>query len=215
VILCLVVFGLGMFFRQMRVHSDNFSYVVADEKSGVAAVVDPSFNAAEVVRVLKAGKFALKYVMNTHGHFDHTAGNRELKLKFGAKVVAHRLCAVDADIRVDDGDTVCVGGVRVDVIYTPGHSPDSVCLLVEKSKLLTGDTLFVGECGRTDLPGGSSRSLYDSLFNKLLRLDDAVEVYPGHDYGGKRVSTIGEERRFNYTLRRRSVEEFVEFMGQP
>ena len=86
---------------------------------------------------------------------------------------------------------------------------------MNNEKVLTGDTLFVGECGRTDFPGGNSKSMYDSLFNKLLKLNDAVEVYPGHDYGIKRSSTIGEERKSNYTLESRSVEDFVEFMKQP
>jgi glyoxylase-like metal-dependent hydrolase (beta-lactamase superfamily II) len=85
-------------------------------------------------------------------------------------------------------------------------------LLVDNQKLLTGDTLFVGECGRIDLPGGNSKSLYDSLFNKLLKIDDSVEVYPGHDYGPKRYSTIGEQRRTNYVLQPRSLNDFIAFM---
>ena len=86
---------------------------------------------------------------------------------------------------------------------------------MDGKKLLTGDTLFVGECGRTDLPGGNAKSMHDSLFNRLLKLGDDVEVYPGHDYGEKRSSTIGAERRANYVLQPRSLEEFVEFMSQP
>jgi len=111
--------------------------------------------------------------------------------------------------------TMClsVGKIPIKVIYTPGHTADSVCLLVDKAKLLTGDTLFVGECGRTDFPGGSSKSMYDSLFNKLLKLNDNVEVYPGHDYGLKPQSTIGEEKKSNYTLQPRSLEDFIAFMG--
>ena len=104
---------------------------------------------------------------------------------------------------------------KPDLPLTPGHSVDSICLLVDGTKLLTGDTLFVGECGRTDLPGGSSKSMYDSLFNRILKLKDTVEVYPGHNYGSKQFSTLGEERRSNYTLQPRSVEEFIEFMRQP
>jgi glyoxylase-like metal-dependent hydrolase (beta-lactamase superfamily II) len=87
--------------------------------------------------------------------------------------------------------------------------------LIDDKKLLTGDTLFVGECGRTDLLGGSSRNLYDSLFNKLLKLDDATEVFPGHDYGLKSSSTIGEEKKSNYVLQPRKVEDFIDFMNQP
>jgi glyoxylase-like metal-dependent hydrolase (beta-lactamase superfamily II) len=101
------------------------------------------------------------------------------------------------------------------VLYTPGHTPDGICLLVDNQKLLTGDTLFVGECGRTDLPGGNAKILYDSLFNKLLKLDDAIEVYPGHDYGVKPSSTIGYERKTNYVLKPRNLKEFLAFMNQP
>jgi glyoxylase-like metal-dependent hydrolase (beta-lactamase superfamily II) len=113
-----------------------------------------------------------------------------------------------------DGDAIKLGKVVIRVIHTPGHTSDSICLLVD-NKLLTGDTLFVGECGRTDLPGGDSESMYNSLFQRLMKLGDTVEVYPGHDYGLKDHSTIGAERRTNYTLKTRTLEEFVEFMRQP
>jgi glyoxylase-like metal-dependent hydrolase (beta-lactamase superfamily II) len=115
---------------------------------------------------------------------------------------------------VEEGSILTFGKVSIRVIYTPGHTADSICLLVD-NKLLTGDTLFVGECGRTDFSGGNSKSMYDSLFNKLSKLNDAIEVYPGHDYGLKSSSTIGEEKKSNYTLQSRSLEEFIEFMKQP
>ena len=204
-----------MFFRQVQQHVDNFSYIIADDATREAAVVDSSFNAGEIIRVLKTENLKLKYVINTHDHSDHTAGNEELLSMFSAKTVAHKLSRINAAIAVDDDDFIRVGNVPVKVIYTPGHTPDSICLLVDNKKLLTGDTLFVGECGRTDLLGGNSRSMYGSLFNKLLKLNDAVEVYPGHDYGSKPYSTIGEERRSNYTLQPRSLAEFIEFMKQP
>jgi glyoxylase-like metal-dependent hydrolase (beta-lactamase superfamily II) len=204
-----------MFFRQIQKHGDNFSYIIADESACEAVVVDPSFNAGEIMRILDSEGFRLKYVVNTHGHPDHMAGNWELRAKFGAQIIVHKLSRVDADMRVDDGDVLHVGRVTLRVVYTPGHSVDSICLLIEEKKMLTGDTLFVGECGRTDLPGGNARSLYRSLFDKLLRLDDGIEVYPGHDYGPTRFSTIGKERRRNYTLKPRSLEEFMEFMSQP
>ena len=204
-----------MLFQQIQKYGDNFSYIVADEATRDAAVVDSSFNADKLERVIKDEKLALKYIFSTHGHSDHTAGNSDLKSAIGGKVVAHKLSKIGADVKVDDGDVLKVGSVEIKVLYTPGHTADGICLLVDRSKILTGDTLFVGECGRTDLPGGSSRSLYDSLFNKLLKLSNDVEVYPGHDYGSKPFSTIGEERRTNYVLQPRSVEEFVEFMRQP
>lgn len=205
---------LVMFFEQVKRYSDNFSYVIADEASGEAMVVDPSFNAEALVELVKKKGFRLKYIVNTHGHGDHTAGNEDVKGACGGKVVAHRLSATRKDVAVDDGDVLVVGKVAVKVLYTPGHSLDGVCLLVD-GKLLTGDTLFIGECGRTDLPGGSAEQLYHSFFGKLLRLDDGVVVYPGHDYGVKPFSTLGEQRRTNYVLEERSLREFLSFMSQP
>jgi len=204
-----------MFFRQVQQHGDNFSYIIADDATREAAVVDSSFNAGEITRILKAENLTLKYIINTHNHSDHTAGNEELRLTFGAKIVAHNLSRINADVTVDNGATIYIGSIPVKIIHTPGHTPDSICLLVDNQKLLTGDTLFVGECGRTDLPGGNSKNMYDSLFHKLLKLSDHVEVYPGHDYGSKPYSTIGEEKRSNYTLEPRSLAEFIEFMNQP
>lgn len=204
-----------LFFRQIKENGDNFSYILADEATREAAVVDSSFNVDAISRLVEGEGLRLLYVISTHGHSDHTAGNQELRRVFGAKSVAHQLSRSPVDVKVGDGDVLDVGGVRVRVIHTPGHTPDSICLLVDGKKLLTGDTLFVGECGRTDMPGGNSRSLYDSLFNKLMKLDDGVEVYPGHDYGAKPISSIAEEKRSNYVLQPRSVEEFVEFMLQP
>ena len=158
-----------MFFKQIQQHGDNFSYIIADENTKEAAVVDSSFNSSEIIKTLKDKKFTLKYIINTHGHSDHTAGNTELGSIFGAKLVAYKLSKLTCDVAVEDGDVLTVGEVSIKVIHTPGHTLDSVCLLVDNKKLLTGDTLFVGECGRTDLPGGNSKSMYDSLFNKLSK----------------------------------------------
>jgi len=204
-----------MIFKQIQQHGDNFSYLIADEDTREAAVVDSSFNASEIIKTLNAKKLNLKYIINTHGHSDHTAGNAELTSTFNAKIVAHKLSRANFDLAVEDGDVLTVGKIQIKVIYTPGHTVDSICLLVDKKKLLTGDTLFVGECGRTDFGGGSSKSMYNSLFNKLMKLDDEVEVYPGHDYGARPWSTIGEERKSNYTLQPRSLEDFIEFMAEP
>jgi hydroxyacylglutathione hydrolase len=204
-----------MFFKQIQQHSDNFSYIIADENTKETAVVDSSFNASAIIQTIRNQKLDLEYLINTHGHSDHTAGNLELKSIFGAKIIAYKQSRINFDIGVENGDELTVGKVPVKVIYTPGHTIDSICLLVDNKKLLTGDTLFVGECGRTDLPGGSPRSMYDSLFNRVLELNDSVEVYPGHDYGLKPSSTIGEERKSNYTLQPRSVRDFIEFMKQP
>lgn len=203
-----------MFFKQIKEYGDNFSYVVADEKTGEAAVIDPSFNTAAITKLLKDNHLKAKYVVDTHGHNDHTAGNDEIKRTFGAKIVAHELLKTKKDVSVVDKDTINLGDVSIRVIYTPGHTVDGICLLVD-DKLLTGDTLFVGECGRTDLPGSSPEDMYHSLFDKLTKLDDKVEVFPGHDYGPKPSSTIGEEKRTNYVLEKRTLKEFIDFMSQP
>jgi hydroxyacylglutathione hydrolase len=204
-----------MFFRQVQQHGDNFSYIITDDTTQEAAVVDSSFNAGEIARILTAENLNLQYIINTHSHSDHTAGNAELRSMFNAKIVAHKLSKISADVKVDDGDIIQIGNIPVKVIYTPGHTSDSISLLVDNQKLLTGDTLFVGECGRTDMPGGNSKNMYNSLFNKILKLNDEIEVYPGHDYGLKLFSTIGEEKQSNYTLQPRSLTEFIEFMNQP
>lgn len=202
-----------MFFKQIQQHSDNFTYIIADEETREAAVVDSSYNADEIIRTIKTQKLQLKYIINTHGHSDHTAGNTELQSIFGAKIVAHNQSKMHPDIPVDENEILNVGKISVEIIYTPGHAVDSICLLVDDQRLLTGDTLFVGECGRTDFPGGNTKSMYESL-NRLIKLNDNVEVYPGHDYGLKPSSTIGEEKKSNYTLQPRSLMEFIEFMSQ-
>ncbi|HXX87599.1 MAG TPA: MBL fold metallo-hydrolase [Candidatus Acidoferrum sp.] len=204
-----------MFFRQVKQYGDNFSYIVGDEASKEAAVIDPSFNADEILAQVKDHGYKVKYVINTHHHSDHTAGNEEVMNASHAKLVAHRLSSVHKDVSVIDEDLIKIGKTTIKVIHTPGHTPDSICLLIDGKLLLTGDTLFVGECGRTDLPGGNPESMYDSLFHKLMKLDDNVEVYPGHDYGLKPHSTIGDEKKTNYVLETRTAEEFVEFMKQP
>jgi len=203
-----------MFFRQIKHRGDNFSYVIADDITKEAVVVDPGFNADAIIRLVKEQNLNLRYIINTHHHTDHIAGNEDIRSSFNAKVVAHKLAKSRKDISVADGDTIRIGKVAIKVIHTPGHTPDGICLLAD-GKLLTGDTLFVGECGRTDLPDGSSEDMYRSLFHKLMKLDDDIEVYPGHDYGPNPCSTIGIERKGNYTLKKRTLGEFIEFMKQP
>jgi hydroxyacylglutathione hydrolase len=204
-----------MFFKQLRGKGDNFSYILGDETARDAAVVDTSFNSNEIIQILKDGRYQLKYILCTHGHPDHVAGNMTLRSALGGLVLAHSSSRIRTDIKVDDGNLLEVGKINVRVLSTPGHTPDSICFLINEKLLLTGDTLFVGECGRTDLSGGNSESMYNSLFNVILRLNNEIEVYPGHDYGPQPFSTIGAERKTNYTLQPRSEAEFVEFMKSP
>lgn len=203
-----------MIFKQIPVGtSQNFSYIIGDESTKKAALVDPAWEVEKLLQMCSNMGLTVSYVINTHSHHDHVEGNDAVSRRTGAKVVAHVTSPVRKDIPVKDGDTIKIGDVDVRVIHTPGHCSDHICLLVD-GKLLTGDTLFVGECGRTDLAGSSSGDMYDSL-NKLLKLDDKLEVYPGHDYGDKKSSTIGYERQNNYTLKKRPREEFIQFMKEP
>ena len=204
-----------MIFKQVPVGTfQNFSYVIGDEKAKVAAVVDPAWEVEKLLKICEELDLKVIYVVNTHSHHDHVEGDNAIAKRTGAKVVMHEKSPLRKDIAVKDGDTINVGSVRFKVLHTPGHCPDHICLLVD-GKVLTGDTLFVGECGRTDLAGGDSGDLYDSLTTKILPLDDDIEVYPGHDYGNKPSSTIGHERNNNYTLKPRTKQEFIKFMAEP
>lgn len=204
-----------MIFKQVPVGTfQNFAYIIGDERMRVAAIVDPAWETDKLLKLCEDLGLKASFVINTHSHQDHTQGNEQTASQTGAKIVMHEKASSRKDIAVKDGNVVEVGSVKVKVIHTPGHCPDSICLLVD-GKLLTGDTLFVGECGRTDLPGGSASQMYDSLFNKILPLQDNIEVYPGHDYGPSPSSTIGHERKNNYTLKPRTKEEFIQFMAEP
>ncbi len=199
-----------MFFKQVKGQGSNFSYVIADETKREAAVVDPDFNSDELRTVLVDENLKLVFVIDTHDHIDHVVGNDELKVRFGAKTVAHQLSKIAPDVKVDEGDVIQVGSISVRVLYTPGHSLDSISLLIDDKKLLTGDTLYVGSVGSAEMSSGDSKSMYESIFKKILTLGDEVEIYPGHDRGEKPSSTIGEEKRKDKMLKAGSYEEFTE-----
>ena len=191
----------------------NFTYLVADAEGGEGVVIDPSFGIDPVLEGIDRRQVKVRYILNTHSHPDHVAGNQDVRDRTGAKVVAHRVAPLNQDLSVDDGDAFDTGRLRFRVAHTPGHTKDSVLYLFE-GHVATGDTLFVGECGRTDLPGGDPSEMYDSLHRRLLALDDALVVLPGHDYGPTPTSTIGRERSENYTLSPRTREEFLRFLAE-
>ncbi len=204
-----------MIFKQVPVGTfQNFAYIIGDEKTRLCAIVDPAWETDKLLGQCKELNLNVSYVINTHSHHDHVEGNDAVVKQTRAKIIAHEKSPLRKDIPVNDGDLISIGSLKIKVIHTPGHCPDHICLLVD-GNLLTGDTLFVGECGRTDLERGSASEMYDSLFNKLMALDDSIKVYPGHDYGNKPSSSIGEERKNNYTLKPRTKEEFIKFMAQP
>ncbi len=192
----------------------NFTYLIWDDNTKEAAVIDPSWDLEKVLKEAELRGLKIRYILNTHTHYDHCVGNEQIKRRTGAITIGGRGAEIKLDKTIEDGEQIPLGRVKITAIHTPGHSPDGICYLFE-GNLFTGDTLFVGECGRTDLSGGSAEDLYESLFNKILKLDDDIKVYPGHDYGPSPYSTIGFERRNNYTLQPRSKKEFVRFMLTP
>jgi glyoxylase-like metal-dependent hydrolase (beta-lactamase superfamily II) len=127
-------------------------------------------------------------------------------------IIQHELSELKHDISVKDGDIIDFGNSKLKVLHTPGHSKDSICLIGD-GKLFSGDTLFVGNCGRIDLPGGSAKELYHSLFDVLYSLDDELIMYPGHNYGNSEVSTIGQEKTTNMIMQKRTEQQFIEMMG--
>ncbi|MFL6310450.1 MAG: MBL fold metallo-hydrolase [Nitrososphaera sp.] len=190
----------------------NFTYIVSDEENGEAAIIDPSWDLDKIFHTLKKNNWQAKYIINTHTHFDHVIGNEQVAEVTGAKIVQHKNSQLEKDIAVSDGDIVQIGNIMLRILYTPGHSKDSMCLLVDDKFILTGDTLFVGNCGRVDLPGSDAKEMYYSLFDRLAKLDENLIIYPGHDYGSTSTSTIRHEKKTNYILQTRSKQEFLDLM---
>ena len=202
----------------MKVHQvavgpmQNFSYIVEDESTHEAIIIDPSWDLDKIIQIVEEQNLNPKYIVNTHWHDDHTRGNEELAAEISAKIVQHEVSTLQNDMTVKDGDSIKFGCSELIVYHTPGHSKDSICL-VGDGKIFSGDTLFVGNCGRIDLPGGSSRELYHSLFDVISNLDDGLIMYPGHDYGSAQTSTIGNEKMTNPVMQKISEDDFVMRMG--
>ncbi len=191
----------------------NFSYLVADTSTREAAIFDPAWEVPKLLAVLQEKGLELKYIVNTHAHLDHIEGNPKLAAATNARIVMSDKSLAKKDVPAKDGEELMLGGVRLRFIHTPGHSPESMCTLVSGRAIITGDTLFIGECGRVDLPGGSAEDLFES-FEKLKSLDPELVVFPGHDYGAEPSTTLREQLESNYTLAKRTREEFVKFMNE-
>ena len=202
----------------MKVHQiqvgnmQNFTYIVEDEDTSEAILIDPSWDLIELELIIKRNNLKIKYIVNTHHHFDHTQGNEAMVESTKAPIIQHESSELKHDITVKDGDYIEFGNSKLKVIHTPGHSKDSICLIGD-NKIFSGDTLFVGNCGRIDLPGGSAKELYHSLFDVLHSLDDNLVLYSGHNYGISKISTIGEEKTTNPVMQKRTEQQFVEMMG--
>ena len=199
--------------HQMQVGSmQNFTYLVEDEDTSEAIIIDPSWDLDEIMRVIQKNNLKIKYIVNTHHHFDHTIGNDTIKNQTGAPILQYKTSTIKHDIEVSDGDKIVFGNSALTVIHTPGHSKDSMCL-VGDGKLFSGDTLFVGTCGRVDLPGGDASELYHSLVDILRKMDDALVMYPGHNYGSTPTSSLGTQKKMNFVMQPRTEAEFLEIMG--
>ena len=190
----------------------NFTYILEDENTSEGIIIDPSWELDEIMRIVHKNNLTIKYIVNTHHHFDHTIGNDTIKKETGAPILQYKTSTIKHDLEVSDGDKIKFGNSELIVIHTPGHSKDSMCL-VGDGKIFSGDTLFVGTCGRVDLPGGDARELYHSLVDILRKMDDNLVMYPGHNYGSTPTSTLGTQKKMNFVMQPRTEAEFLEIMG--
>jgi glyoxylase-like metal-dependent hydrolase (beta-lactamase superfamily II) len=191
------------------------SYLVGCPETLSGVLIDPEISQIDRYKALAARHgLHIRYVVDTHTHADHFSAAKQLSAMLGSPLVMHQASpAPFANLRLDDDDMLLVGALRVRALHTPGHTRDSMCLIVD-DRVFTGDTLLIGGTGRTDLPTGDPEQLYESLFGKLLELDPALLVYPAHDYKGRSHSTLGAEITDNPRLRKRDRAAFVQMMRE-
>jgi len=192
----------------------NYVYFIGDPKTGQVAVVDPAWDVDRIVEMAQEQDLTIAKILITHSHFDHINGVEDLLNRTKAKVYINKaeaefMKAVWPDlVKVGSGDTTNVGDVQITFLHTPGHTPGSQCFLVQNN-LISGDTLFIGACGRCDLPGSNPEDMYYSLTQRLAKLDDRTMVFPGHNYAARPYSTIADEKRYNPYLQFQSLEDFL------
>jgi len=203
-----------MIFRQLfDAVSGTYTYLLASRRGGEALIIDPVIEKVDrYLQLLRELDLRLVKAVDTHLHADHITGLGALRDRTHCITVMGDKSRVDVvSMRVGDGDRLQIEGVEFEVLYTPGHTDDSCCFRMD-DRVFTGDTLLIRGTGRTDFQNGDARAQYESIFGRLLRLPDETLVYPGYDYKGDTVSTIGEERRCNPRLQVKSVDEYVELM---
>ncbi|MEP6873879.1 MAG: MBL fold metallo-hydrolase [Burkholderiales bacterium] len=190
------------------------SYLLGCEDTCAGALIDPEVSQVDRYLALAARDgVQIRFVIDTHTHADHFSAAAQIAERLGAARVMHRASpAPGVGMRVDDGESIALGNLRLKIMHTPGHTADSMCLLVN-DRVFTGDTLLIGGTGRTDLPSGDPQALYESLFGRLVTLDAATKVYPAHDYKGRSHSTIGDEIASNPRLQHRDPVAFVKTMN--
>jgi sulfur dioxygenase len=202
-----------MIFRQwFDAESSTYTYLLGDEASRQAVLIDAVREQVERdLSQLRELGLTLAYVLDTHTHADHVTGAGLLRERTGAQTATAVSAAPCASLHLRDGDVLEVGALAIRVLETPGHTDDSLSFLVG-DRVFTGDALLIRAAGRTDFQNGSAQQLYDSITQKLFTLPDETLVYPGHDYRGLTVTTIGEEKRFNTRIAGRSRDEFAAIM---
>jgi glyoxylase-like metal-dependent hydrolase (beta-lactamase superfamily II)/rhodanese-related sulfurtransferase len=224
-----------MIFKQFRDGEGCLSYFIGCEKKKEAGVIDPSLNIHQYLETPQGKSFDLRYVIDTHTHADHLSGAGLLAQKTKAKVIMSKetplqrsigmgkapenikeILKKNGEIPVDrfvgEGDMIQMGEISVGLLHTPGHTRDTMCLLLP-DRIFTADILHIGQAGRTDLPGGSSEEMYETLFKKIFPLSEDLLVYPGHDYNGNTNSSLGYEKKNNEFLKPRSKTAFVQFVA--
>jgi sulfur dioxygenase len=203
-----------LLFRQLiDYETSTFTYLLADEGTREAALIDPVREQVERdLQLLRELDLRLVYILDTHIHADHVTGAGLLRERTGAKTVAARGAAPCADIHVGGGDTIQLGSIAIEVLATPGHTDDSLSFRVG-DRVFTGDALLIRAAGRTDFQNGDAARLYASITEELFTLPDATLVFPAHDYRGLTVTTIGEEKRYNARIAGRTRDEFVALMN--
>jgi glyoxylase-like metal-dependent hydrolase (beta-lactamase superfamily II) len=198
-----------MFVKQFLTGGDrNFGYLVADDETQKAILIDPSFAPEQMLRFADKQGYTIEYVFNTHGHYDHTNGNERVKRLTGKTALLLGDTDPQTGITVTDNARFPFGNLEIVVLHTPGHTEDSICLYIGDA-VFTGDTLFVGKIGGTDF-GAQARTEYESLHQKLMKLPDNTRVFPGHNYGVAPESTIVHERETNPFLIQPHFEAFVD-----
>lgn len=202
-----------MIFEQFIVGSmQNFCYIFADKDTLEGFVVDPAFDPEQILNKIKQHKINLTRIILTHHHFDHINAATRVKASTGAKVCCHPQTVlqgeVDRDILLEDNDSFKVGEKTVKCFHTPGHAPGSICLQVDDKWLITGDTLFIGNCGRADLQDSNPEDLFTSL-QRLKKLPDNLMVCSGHNYGAAKARTLAEEKAQNPALKAKNLDEFM------
>ncbi len=204
-----------MIFRQLfDSESFSYTYLIGSQRGGEALLIDPVLEKVDrYIQLLEDLGLRLVKAVDTHVHADHVTGLGALRDRTRCITIMGEHSGVDVvSVRVADGDSIDIEGISLGVMYTPGHTDDSCCFLLN-DRVFTGDTLFIRGTGRTDFQHGNPADQYHSIFDKLLELPDETLVYPGHDYKGDTVSTIGEEKACNPRLQVSSVDEYVELMN--